>query len=82
MDTFTAMKIANAINFGWAVRPTAATADGPSELTIKESKRPANAMKKDSRIDGQAILKQVLKCSFLGRFDKSCIVIPHSLYII
>ena len=82
MDTLTAMKIAKATNFGWAVSPTEATADGPSELTIRESKSPAKAMKKDSKIDGHAILKQVLKCSFLGKFDINCIVVLLSFIII
>ena len=49
------MKMASATNFGCAVSPTAATEEEPRELTIRESKSPAKAIKKDSKIDGQAI---------------------------
>lgn len=54
-DTLIAMKTDNAINFGCAVSPTAATAEEPRELTISESNSPANAMKKDSKMAGHAI---------------------------
>lgn len=54
-------------NLGWVVRPTAATAFEPRELTMKESTRPTNATKKDSRIAGHAMEKALLKVSFLGK---------------
>ncbi len=50
-----AIKKERAINFGWVVRPIAATADGPIDETIKVSIKPAKEIKKDSKTDGQAI---------------------------
>ena len=46
---------AKAINLGWVVRPTAATAYVPSVLTIIVSIIPAKATKKLSSTAGQAI---------------------------
>ena len=54
-DTFIAIKIHKPMNFGCVVRPTAATAYAPMELTISESTMPARAIKKDSITAGQAI---------------------------
>ncbi len=54
-----AKKRASPTNLGCVVKPTAATALAPRELTIKESTSPASATKKDSTIAGQAILMVV-----------------------
>ena len=68
MATFVAKNNDKPINFGWVVRPTAATAYEPSELTIRESINPAKATKNDSIIAGQAMDAAVLKL-FLSNFD-------------
>ena len=55
MDTLAAKKSASPTILGWVVSPTAATAEEPRELTIRESTSPAKAVKKDSNTAGQAM---------------------------
>ena len=62
--TFMAKKRDRPKNFGCVVRPMAATAEEPKEDTIKESISPVRAVKKDSRIAGQAIWRVVLSNGF------------------
>lgn len=52
--------IDKAINFGWVVRPTAATALGPMDETMKVSMMPAIDIKKNSKTAGQATLMAFL----------------------
>lgn len=65
-DTETEIAIKNdrAINFGWVVSPMAATAFDPIDETIKVSIRPAKAIKKDSKTEGQAICKALFQYLF------------------
>ena len=58
-ETLVAMKMHSPMNLGWVVSPTAATASGPMELTIRESTIPARAIKKDSMTAGHAIWNAV-----------------------
>ena len=62
----TAKKTDKVMNFGWTVRPTAATAAGPIEDTIMVSIIPAREMKKDSSTAGQAIRIVSLIIAFLS----------------
>lgn len=55
-----AIKIERAINFGWVVRPIAATAEGPMADTIKVSIISAMDTKKNSSTAGHATLRALL----------------------
>ena len=59
--TLSEMKKASPINFGWVVSPTAAIAASPSPLTMMVSINPTSATRKDSKMEGHAILMVVFK---------------------
>ena len=61
-DTFSAMKRDRAMNLGWVVRPTEATAAAPRVLTISESIKPARATNTLSITAGQAMSKAHSTC--------------------
>ena len=62
--TLSAKNKDNPTNLGCVVSPTAATASAPRELTIRESTKPAKAVKKDSIMAGHAMLMVIFIFSF------------------